>query len=230
MTWILNNLPLVGELTLKHLALAIAPILIGLLISIPLGYLAYRFAFTRGLLLTFVGLLYTIPSLALFVILPPLLGISFRSSLNLTIALTIYAVAILTRSVADALASVDPSIRQSATAVGFGSWRRFWAVEFPLAGPVVLAGLRVAAVSTISLVPVGILIGVESLGYLFTNGYQRRIVPEILTGVVMVVVIALVVDALLVLLGRVLMPWAPRRTVRPRLERIPLLPQVGAGG
>lgn len=210
MNWVLGNLDLIGELTLKHLWLSIPPIIIGFLISIPLGFLAYRFKLTRGLLLTLAGLLYTIPSLALFVILPPLLGISFLSPLNLTIALTIYAVAIMSRSVADALTSVDPAIRQSATAVGFSSWRRFWVVEFPLAGPVILAGLRVAAVSTISLVTVGILIGVESLGYLFTNGSQRRILPEILVGVVLVMVLALIVDYLLVLAGRALMPWAPR--------------------
>jgi osmoprotectant transport system permease protein len=128
----------------------------------------------------------------------------------------------MARSVADALASVDPDIRQSATAVGFGSWRRFWTVEFPLAGPVILAGLRVTAVSTISLVTVGILIGTESLGYLFTNGYQRGIVVEIFAGVVAVVVIALVVDYLLVLLGRAVMPWTRKqKLVRPPLERIP---------
>jgi osmoprotectant transport system permease protein len=210
-TWILNNIPLIGELTFKHLALAIPPIVIGFVISVPVGYLAYRFKLMRGPLLTTAGLLYTIPALALFVVLPSVLGISFLSSLNLTIALTMYAVAILSRSVADALASVDPEVRQSATAIGFGGWRRFWTVEFPLAGPVVLAGVRVAAVSTISLVSVGILIGVESLGYLFTNGYQRKIVAEILTGVVMIVVLALIVDVLLALLGRVLMPWAADR-------------------
>jgi osmoprotectant transport system permease protein len=226
--WVLGNLDLIGELTLKHLWLSIPPIIIGFLISIPLGFLAYRFKLTRGLLLTLAGLLYTIPSLALFVILPPLLGISFLSPLNLTIALTIYAVAIMSRSVADALTSVDPAIRQSATAVGFSSWRRFWVVEFPLAGPVILAGLRVAAVSTISLVTVGILIGVESLGYLFTNGSQRRILPEILVGVVLVMVLALIVDYLLVLAGRALMPWAPRRTVRPKHERTALRVVTGA--
>jgi osmoprotectant transport system permease protein len=210
MNWVLNNLDLIGQLTVQHLRLSVVPIILGLLISIPLGWLAFRYRVTRTLLLTFAGLLYTIPSVALFVILPAVLGISFISELNLTIALTVYAVAIMTRSVADALASVDPAIRQSATAVGFGSWRRFWTVDLPLAGPVVLAGLRVTAVSTISLATVGILIGVQSLGYLFTNGYQRRIVPEILAGVVMVVVIALIVDYLLVLLGRVAMPWVPR--------------------
>ncbi|MGV8857380.1 ABC transporter permease [Rhodoglobus sp.] len=207
MNWIINNLDLIWSLTLEHVRLSIPPIVLGFLISIPLGWVAYRFKLTRGILLTVAGLLYTIPSLAMFVILPPILGISFLSELNITIALTLYAVAIMARSVADALASVDPAIRQSATAVGFGGWRRFWTVDFPLAGPVVLAGLRVAAVSTVSLVTVGILIGVESLGYLFTNGFQRRIVEEIFAGVVMTVIVALLIDRGLVLLGRFLMPW-----------------------
>ncbi|GAB3606147.1 ABC transporter permease subunit [Conyzicola nivalis] len=221
MNWVVNNLDLIAELSVEHIRLSIPPILLGFVISIPIGWLAFRFKLTRGLLLTLAGLLFTIPSLALLVILPPLLGISALSDANLTIALTIYAVAIMARSVADALSSVDPAVRQSATAVGYGSWRLFWTVEFPLAGPVILAGLRVAAVSTISLVTVGILIGTESLGYLFTNGYQRRIVAEIFAGVVMVVVIALVVDYLLVLLGRMLMPWTrAQKTVRPRIERL----------
>lgn len=224
MTWIINNLDLIWGLTLEHIRLSIPPIVIGFLISIPLGWLAYRFKLTRGILLTLAGLLYTIPSLALFVILPPLLGISFLSELNITIALTLYAVAIMARSVADALASVDPAIRQSATAVGFGGWRRFWTVDFPLAGPVVLAGLRVAAVSTVSLVTVGILIGVQSLGYLFTNGFQRRILEEIFAGVVMTVIVALLIDRALVLLGRLLMPWttvAKQKAPAPALEGAP---------
>ncbi|WP_010202937.1 ABC transporter permease [Salinibacterium sp. PAMC 21357] len=207
MNWIINNLDLIWGLTVEHLRLSILPIVLGFLISIPLGWFAYRFKLTRGILLTVAGLLYTIPSLALFVILPPLLGISFLSELNITIALTLYAVAIMARSVSDALASVDPAIRQSATAVGFGGWRRFWTVDFPLAGPVVLAGLRVAAVSTVSLVTVGILIGVSSLGYLFTDGFERRIIEEIFAGVVMTVIVALLIDRALVLMGRFLMPW-----------------------
>ncbi|GAA4718432.1 ABC transporter permease [Isoptericola chiayiensis] len=208
MTWVVDNLDLIGRLTVEHLRQSALPILLGLLLSIPLGWLAFRFRLTRGLMLTVVGLLYTIPSLALFALLPPLLGISFLSEINLVIALTIYAVAIMTRFVADALASVEPHVRQAADAVGYGAWRRFWQVDLPLAGPVVLAGLRVTAVSTISLCTVGILIGIDNLGYLFTNGYQRQIVAEILAGVVAVVVIALVIDRLLVVLGRALMPWA----------------------
>ena len=224
MTWIINNLDLIWGLTLEHIRLSIPPIVLGFLISIPLGWLAYRFKLTRGILLTLAGLLYTIPALAMFVLLPPLIGIPFLSELNITIALTLYAVAIMARSVADALGSVDPAIRQSATAVGFGGWRRFWTVDFPLAGPVVLAGLRVAAVSTVSLVTVGILIGVQSLGYLFTNGFQRRILEEIFAGVVMTVIVALVIDRALVLLGRMLMPWttvAKQKAPAPALEGAP---------
>jgi len=206
--WIVNNLDLIWELTIQHVRLSIPPIVLGFIISIPIGWFAYRFKLTRGLILTVAGLLYTIPSLAMFVILPAVLGISLLSETNVVIALTIYAVAILARSVADALASVDPAVRESATAVGFSSFRRFWRVELPLAGPVILAGLRVAAVSTVALVTVGILIGVQSLGYLFTNGQQRGIVAEILAGVVMTMVVALVIDAVLVVLGRVLLPWA----------------------
>jgi osmoprotectant transport system permease protein len=124
---------------------------------------------------------------------------------------------------------VDPDVRLSATAQGFGAWRRFWQVEFPLAGPVVLAGVRVAAVSTVSLVTVGILVGVQSLGYLFTNGSQRRIIPEVLTGVVMVVVVALLIDALLVLLGRLVMPWSRHRRLDARIRTGQLVTAPSSG-
>ena len=232
MTWVLNNLGLILELTLVHIRLSILPIVLGFVIAIPLGWLAYRYRLTRGLILTFVGLLYTIPSLAMFVILPPLLGIGFLSEANVLIALTIYAVAIMARSVADALASVDPDLRQAAVAVGYSSWSRFWTVDLPLAGPVLLAGLRVVAVSTVSLATVGIVIGVQSLGYLFTNGYERGILASVLTGVVMTVIVALIFDRLLVLLGRALMPWtrldrAARRKAPVRAAETAMIPPAG---
>ena len=216
MPWVWENLDLIGRLSLEHLRLSVVPIVLGFVIAIPLGWVAWRYRVTRGLVLTVAGLLYTIPSLALFVVLPPLLGIPFLSEFNVTIALTLYAVALMARAAADAFGSVDPGVRQSATAVGYSAWRRFWEVEFPLAGPVLLAGLRVVAVSTIALVTVGILIGVESLGYLFTNGLQRRIVEEVFAGVVATAALALVVDAALQLLGRVLMPWARQAPARAR--------------
>ncbi|WP_168627522.1 ABC transporter permease [Cryobacterium sp. BB307] len=226
MNWLWNNLDLVLELSVEHLRLSLPPIILGFIVSVPLGWLAYRYKLTRGLVLTLAGLLYTIPSLALFVLLPPLLGISFLSELNVLIALTIYAVALMTRSVADGLASVDPIVRESATAVGYSPWRRFFSVELPLAGPVLLAGLRVVAVSTVSLVTVGVFVGVRSLGFLFTNGLQRGIIVEIVTGIVMTVVIALILDGLLVLLGRLVLPWT-RLDARAR-RRIPVTTAVPA--
>lgn len=223
MNWILDNLDLIGRLTVEHLRQSIIPIVIGFAISIPVGWISWRYRLLRGWLITVTGLLYTIPSLALLMILPSVFGYSAISELNLIVALTIYAIAILVRSVADGLDSVDPAVRQAATAMGYGGFRRFWAVEFPLAGPVVLSGVRVAAVSTISLATVGVLVGVSNnLGYLFTNGLQRRIIPEVLAGVVAVVLIALVVDLLLVLAGRLLMPWTRRAATGRSARRAPV--------
>ena len=207
MTWVVDTLGLILTLTATHLQQSLIPIVLGFLLSLPLGWLAWRYQLVRGPVIVLTGLLYTIPSLALLILLPAVLGYSATSPTNLVIALTVYAVAIMVRSVADGLDSVDEAVRQSATAVGYAPMRRFWAVEFPLAGPVILAGLRVTAVSTISLATVGILIGVTNLGYLFTNGLQRRIIAEVLAGVVAVVVIALLIDLLLLLAGRALMPW-----------------------
>lgn len=210
MRWVGQNLPLLGELTLAHTRLALLPVLAGLLIALPLGLVARRVRWLRGTVLTASGLLYTIPSLALFVLLPPLLGISYLSDLNVLIALTLYALALLVRSVTEALESVPPDALASARALGYGRAGAFWAVELPLAGPVLLAGLRVAMVSTVSMVTVGALIGVSSLGSLFTDGFQRRIVAEILTGVVLTALLALVLDLVLQLIGRALLPWQGR--------------------
>ena len=214
MNWVLDNLDLIWALSLDHLRQSLIAIVLGFIVALPIGWVAFRYTSFRGPTLTTVGLLYTIPSLGMFAVLAAAFGIPLLSETNLIVALTIYAVAIMTRSVTDGLASVDPVIREAAVAVGFGSWRRFWTVDFPLAGPVLLAGLRVTASSTISLATVGILIGVENLGYLFTNGSQRRIIAEVLAGVVAVVVIAVVIDLLLVLAGRVLLPWNRRRPTR----------------
>ena len=207
MNWVTNNLGLIWGLSLDHIALAAPPIILGLIISIPIGWLANRYHASRGVLLTVSGLLYTIPSLPLFIALPALLGTGILDPVNVIVGLTIYAVALMVRSVADALAAVDPGVTQAATAMGYSTWGRFWRVEFPLAGPVLLAGLRVVSVSTVSLVSIGSVIGVSSLGYLFLNGLQRNIVAEVASGIVATLVIAVVFDIVLVLAGRMLMPW-----------------------
>lgn len=211
MTWIWSNLDMLGELTLLHLALCLPAIVLSFLIALPLGWLANRYQLSRGLLLTLCGLLYAIPSFPLLVTLPVVVGVEVRSPANLVIALTIYGVALMVRVVADGLAAVDPDVRQSAVAVGFSAWSSFWRVELPLAGPVLVAGIRVVTVSTVSLATVGAIIGIQSLGSLFTDGFQRGIQAEIVAGIVLTVLVALVLDALVVVIGRILMPWTRRR-------------------
>ncbi len=219
MGWALDNLGLVGELTVDHLRQSAIAIMAGFVLSVPLGWIAWRYRFLRSAMLATTGLLYTVPSLALLLILPIIIGFPATSEANLIIALTLYALAIMVRAVADGLDSVDSAVRQAATAIGYGGGRRFWAVDLPLAGPAILAGLRVTAVSTISLATVGILVGVTNLGYLFTNGLQRRIVAEVLVGVVVVTLLALFIDRLIVLAGRVFMPWTRRPRGRRRNTR-----------
>lgn len=226
MTWVLANLGMIAELALDHLRQSVVAIVVGFVLSIPLGWVAWRYRLLRGWVITVTGLLYTIPSLALLILLPTALGYRIPTEFNLIVGLTIYAIAILTRAVTDGLDSVDAGVRQAATAMGYGGFRRFWAVDLPLAGPVILAGLRVTAVSTISLATVGILVGVTNLGYLFTNGLQRRILEEVFAGVVAVVILALVIDVLLVLLGRMLMPWS--RNPRPARPRVPARAEAAA--
>lgn len=227
MSWTIDNLGLILELSLVHLRQSLIALAAGIVLSLPLGWVAWRYRLVRGPIIAITGLLYTIPSLALLILLPAAIGYSATSEPNLVVALTIYAVAILVRAVADGLDSVDADTRQSATAMGYGSTRRFWAVDLPLAGPVILAGVRVAAVSTIALATVGILIGVTNLGYLYTTGLQRRFVEEVLAGVVAVVVLAVLLDLVLVALGRLLMPWT-RATRLPSARRMRVRTQGAA--
>jgi osmoprotectant transport system permease protein len=217
--WLFNNLNVIGDATVAHLATAIPAIVLSFVLSIPIGWLANRFQLSRGFVLTICALLYAIPSLPLFIVLPLFIGTGLRSSINVVIGLTIYGIALMSRSTADGLASVDPDVRQSATAMGFSPWRQFWRVELPLAGPVLLAGLRVVSVSTISLTTVGAVLGIDSLGSLFTDGFQRDIPLEILTGIVLTIAIALVIDLLIVLLGRAIMPWTRPMPARTRAVR-----------
>ena len=218
MEWLSNNLELVFSLTLDHVRLSIIPIVVGFVVSVPLGWWAVRHPKVGAALIPAVGVLYTIPSLALFMLLPPLLGISVLSEANVLIALSIFATALMVQTAADGFSSIQATSLRAATALGYSGWGRFWSVELPLAGPVLLAGVRVVAVSTVSLVTVGILVGVPSLGFLFTDGFQRRIIPEVVTGVAMTVLVALVIDYGLVRLGALVMPWtmaaAPVKAVR----------------
>ena len=214
MQWLWENLDLVLGLTLTHARLSIVPIVVALIASIPLGWVANRRRSVRVGILFVARVHFTVPSIALFILLPPILGTRILDEANVVVALSIYGVALMARGGADAFASVPAEVTRASTALGFSGANRFWAVDLPLAGPVLLANLRVVAVSTVSLLSVGSLIGIDSLGYLFLNGYQRSFPTEIIIGIVFTVLLALVFDRVLVLLGRVAMPWTRRNRSR----------------
>jgi osmoprotectant transport system permease protein len=212
MKWLSQNLDTVLELTAAHISLAIPAIVLSLVIAIPVGRLAHGVAWLRSPVVAVVGVLYAIPSLPLFILIPSIFGTGLRSAATAIIVLTVYGVAILVRSAADAFGAVSEMTVTSAVAIGYSRWRTFWSVELPLATPVLIAGLRVVSVSSISLVTVASLVGISSLGTLFTDGFQRGIVAEVLTGLVVTVVLAVVLDLLLAMLGRALTPWLQRAT------------------
>ena len=219
MNWVLTNAPLVETYVVAHLLQVIPAILATLVLSLPLARLAQRVAPLRVFIVSGSSLMYAIPSLALFVILPLILGTGIRDVANVVVALTLYGMALLVPATVEALEAVDDRVRDAATAVGMGAARRFLTVELPLAGPAILAGLRVVTVSTVSLTTVGAVLGVPSLGWLFTNGFQRGLTAEILTGLVVTVLLAVVLDGLVVLAGRVLMPWTRRERATARADR-----------
>ncbi|GGK56219.1 ABC transporter permease [Ornithinimicrobium pekingense] len=199
-----------GELALRHLYLAGVPLVVGLLISLPLGWLARHVRWLGPPLVAGTGLMYTIPSLALFILLPLVLGTRILDDANVLVAMTIYTVALLTRTVADGFASVPSHVSQAATAMGYGELRRVVAVDLPLAVPVVAAGLRVAAVSNVSIVSIAALVGVSQLGSLFTDGFNRNAMGPIVVGVGACVALALLLDAAIALLARAVTPWLRR--------------------
>lgn len=202
-----RNRQAVWELLVVHTRLALVPLLLGLLAALPIGWLTQRYRRIRGLVLGATNVLYTVPSLALFVILPSIIGTRILDELNVVVALVIYTAALLVRPVVDALDALPGHVLAAATAVGYRPVRRFLTVELPLAVPVLAAGVRVASVSNISLVSVGALIGVGGLGQLFTEGFQNAYDAPIVVGIVLTLALALVVDLLLVGLRRLLTPW-----------------------
>ncbi|GAA1389819.1 ABC transporter permease [Luteococcus peritonei] len=212
MRWVQDNLAMIGQQAWSHLLMTLPAVALSFLLALPVAWLANRWRPGRAALVALSGLFYAIPSLPLFVVMPMLIGTTVRERWNVVAAMTLYGFALMVRSATDGLAAVGEGPRLSATALGYGGLRRFFSVELPLAGPSLLAGLRVVAVSTVSLVTVSALLGVPSLGQLFTDGFQRGILAEVLTGIVVTVALAWLLDAVLVALGWLVMPWT--RTTR----------------
>ena len=197
------------ELLVQHIWLALLPVAIAFVLSLPLGWLVVRFNWVRHPILTASSIIYTVPSLALLLLLPGLIGTSILDPLNVVIALTLYSLALLVRTTADGLGSVEPQAVQAAVAMGYTPMRRWFSVELPLSLPVVIAGLRVATVANISMVTVAALIGIGGLGQLFTRGFQLGFyTPPIVIGLVLSVLLALIADLVIVSVQRVLTPWA----------------------
>ena len=209
MTWLSSNWGLIGSLTLAHLWIALPAIALSVLISVPIARWA---AFSRrgGWVLSALSALYAVPSLPLLIVIPVIVGVALRSPINMVIVLTLYGVAVLVSQVAEGFRAIPRATLQAANACGYSLPRRFVEVELPLATPVIVAGTRVVATSTVSLVTVGAFIGVRSLGTLFTDGFQRGLIAEVVAGLVATVLLALVVDALIQGIGWALTPWMRR--------------------
>lgn len=209
MTWLSSNGGLIGSLTLAHLWIALPAIALSVLISVPIARWA---AFSRrgGWVLSALSALYAVPSLPLLIVIPVIVGVALRSPANMVIVLTLYGVAVLVRQAAEGFRAIPRATLQAANACGYSLPRRFVEVELPLATPVIVAGTRVVATSTVSLVTVGAFIGVRSLGTLFTDGFQRGLIAEVVAGLVATVLLALVIDALVQGIGWALTPWTRR--------------------
>ena len=209
--WISRNLSMIGGLLVEHIILSVLPVLIALVISLPLGFLVFKTNKVANVILAFLGVIYSIPSLALFVMMPLILGTKILNPANIVAALSIYSIALLVRSVVDGLRSVPAAVKQSASAVGYGWLRRLLRVELPLAMPVIYAGLRVVTVSNIALVSVAVLIGSGALGKLFDLGFGSFFYTPIIVGLVLMLALALVADALILLIQRGTLPWFRKR-------------------
>ena len=192
----------------EHVRLTVAAVVLGALIALPLALLARRTRWLAAVVLGFSTLVYTIPSLAMFAFVAPVTGLSATTVL---VGLVLYSLVILVRNFLAGLQSVPDEVREAARGMGYGSARLFWQVELPLALPSFMAGIRVATVSTVALVTVGVIVGHGGLGQLITGGFNANFYrAEIVTGAVGCVLLALVADLLLAGVERALTPWARR--------------------
>jgi osmoprotectant transport system permease protein len=214
--YLLTHLDKAWVLTLIHLRLSLIPLVLGLLIAVPLGALVQRTTVLRRITTVAASIVFTIPSLALFVVLPLLIPTRILDEANVIVALTLYTVALLVRAVPEALDAVPPAVLDAATAVGYRPFIRVLKVELPLAIPVLVASLRVVAVTNISMVAVGSVIGIGGLGTWFTEGYQADKSDQIIAGIIAIFVLAVVVDSLIMLAGRFVTPWTRTSHVRRR--------------
>jgi osmoprotectant transport system permease protein len=193
--------------TRQHVILTLVAVGIGLALALPLAVLAHRKPRTRTPILAFGGVLYTIPSLALFAALVPLTGLS---ATTVEVGLVIYTLLILVRNILTGLQGVSPDVVDAARGMGYGGLRLLTRVELPLALPAVIGGIRIATVSTIALVTIGAEVSEGGLGRLILEGFQNDYRAETLGATVLCIALAVVADLLLLGVQRVLSPWQRR--------------------
>jgi osmoprotectant transport system permease protein len=206
--WIGDHGSEIGSRMLEHVELTVIAVVIGFAISFPLAVLAHRRRWTYAPITWAAGVLYTIPSLSLFVILVPITGLS---ATTVEIGLVSYTLLILIRNTVAGLGSVPADAVESAQGMGFSTRQMLWRVEVPLAVPVMMAGVRIATVSTIGLVTVGSLIGRGGVGQFILEGLRTLFQTEIVLGAFLAAALAFAADALLALLQRSLTPWSKGR-------------------
>ncbi|MDT5137589.1 MAG: osmoprotectant transport system permease protein [Mycobacterium sp.] len=218
MHYLMTHLDTARALTLIHLRLALVPVVIGLAIAVPLGLLVQRAPVLRRLTTATASLVFTIPSLALFVVLPLIIGTRILDEANVIVALTAYTTALMVRAVLEALDAVPTQVRDAAIAIGYAPVTRMLKIELPLSIPVLVAGLRVVVATNIAMVAVGSVIGIGGLGTWFTAGFQTNKSDQIVAGIIAMFALAVVVDTLISVAGRLATPWEraarSRRSIR----------------
>jgi osmoprotectant transport system permease protein len=222
--YLLNHLNTAWALTVIHLRLSLVPVLAGLLLALPWGVLTWQNPLLRRLTTVAASAVFTIPSLALFVVLPLVIPTRILDEANVVVALTLYTSALLVRAVFEALDALPAQVRDAASALGYRPITRLIKVELPLSLPVLVAGLRVVVVTNISMVSVGAVIGIGGLGTWFTEGYQADKSDQIVGGIIAIFALAVVIDVALMLAGRLATPWD--RVSRPG-RRLLTAPVVG---
>ncbi len=208
--WLFDNLTLVSEQTKEHIWLTAIAIGIGLAISLPLGVYAHRHRWAYGPIAAVTGVMYTIPSLALFAFLVSYTGLSTTTS---EIGLVSYTLLILIRNIVAGLRGVPDDTKEAARGMGYSDRQLLFRVELPMALPVIMAGIRIATVTTIGLVTVTALIGKGGLGLIILQGLRGFNTNLSLWGAILSITLAVVADVLLLLLERRLTPWAKSRAV-----------------
>jgi osmoprotectant transport system permease protein len=207
--WIVQQDRSILDYLLRHVCLSVVPVVMGLLTAIPCAWLLSHTPRVKFVFLNLFSLLYTIPSLALFIIVPGVLGTRILNPLNVYITLSIYSFALLVRIVSDGLASISPDVNDAALAIGYRPLQKLLAVDLPICVPVIGAGMRVATAASVSVVSVASLVGIPQLGTLFTQGFQLGFLTPVIVGIVLSVVLAVVLDRLILALMRSLSKWSP---------------------